>query len=548
MRGQFFNTENEDGLIGVVLRPRRKITDVLDEAGPGAGLSPVTLSTDLADHPLGVFKVSGADEDSQVNTLKGLASVHRTGPIVRKTERSVSMLTRQIVIRFKEWDVPFIEDILFQNNLRFVRKLTYLKNGVLAQARTPRRKLIKISRDLTNHQRIIDVRPNLLTTHRRTDAPVPDENLDSEQWHLPQICVPEAWETLLGKFGEKKMYGGQEVIIAILDDGAPDDFCELSGVLTGGYDKQYSWFDFRTKYDPETQSLLPGSAGNAYTNVLHGQQAASAATAMINDKLGAGVAPNCRLMSLQVAEPMTDVDLSSQLCWAAGLDPAEIPTEFQPVVDSDTENYTDYLTESSEFPPPSSGADVISVSLVREEFNAENSDLLAKYLATYGCGKRGTIVVASAGNKFSEKTREGDLPYVLSSLARSETVLTVVACSREEKPIEGYVKDSVIDLCAPSNFPVGVSGGDSGHTEDFSGSSSATPLVAGVVALMRSGNPELKVSEIRDILTRTAEKIGTPEVVYDSSGHSPELGFGRVSACSAVAEVVADESVAVVTS
>ena len=65
------------------------------------------------------------------------------------------------------------------------------------------------------------------------------------------------------------------------------------------------------------------------------------------------------------------------------------------------------------------------------------------------------------------------------------------------------------------------------------GTSSATPLAAGVGALVLSANPKLSSDDVRDILRGTADKIGAG---YDAKGFSREFGYGRVNAAKAVEE------------
>jgi subtilisin family serine protease len=71
------------------------------------------------------------------------------------------------------------------------------------------------------------------------------------------------------------------------------------------------------------------------------------------------------------------------------------------------------------------------------------------------------------------------------------------------------------------------------HTDSFGGTSAATPIAAGVAALMMSLHPGLGREEVRSILQETAEKIGQG---YDARGHSNEFGFGRIDAGRAVDE------------
>ncbi|MDQ3651338.1 MAG: S8 family serine peptidase [Acidobacteriota bacterium] len=78
-------------------------------------------------------------------------------------------------------------------------------------------------------------------------------------------------------------------------------------------------------------------------------------------------------------------------------------------------------------------------------------------------------------------------------------------------------------------------GADGLHTNSFGGTSSATPLAAGVDALVLSVNPNLTRTDLRDVLASNAEKIGSG---YDANGHSNQFGFGRIDAGRAVQEAV----------
>ncbi len=98
-----------------------------------------------------------------------------------------------------------------------------------------------------------------------------------------------------------------------------------------------------------------------------------------------------------------------------------------------------------------------------------------------------------------------------------------------------------LDFVAPSNGgwsdiatldPVGAIGWTpEDYKMMFGGTSSATPLAAGIAALMLSVNPTLTENEIRTILRNTCDKIGG--VTYVNGTH-PEYGHGRVNAAKAV--------------
>ncbi len=99
-----------------------------------------------------------------------------------------------------------------------------------------------------------------------------------------------------------------------------------------------------------------------------------------------------------------------------------------------------------------------------------------------------------------------------------------------------------LDFLAPSNGgwndiatldPLGAIGWTPDDFKmNFGGTSSATPLAAGIAALMLSVNPTLTENEIRTILHNTCDKIGG--VSYGWTGTHPEYGYGRVNAARAV--------------
>ena len=89
-------------------------------------------------------------------------------------------------------------------------------------------------------------------------------------------------------------------------------------------------------------------------------------------------------------------------------------------------------------------------------------------------------------------------------------------------PPENLIKPEVV---APgNNIYSSVPGG--GYS-NYSGTSMATPHVAGVVALMRAGNPDIDVITIKQILMSSADDLGTP-------GEDNSYGWGFLDAYEAV--------------
>jgi len=99
------------------------------------------------------------------------------------------------------------------------------------------------------------------------------------------------------------------------------------------------------------------------------------------------------------------------------------------------------------------------------------------------------------------------------------------------------------DVCAPGSWSyttdeTGIQGYNDGsgdidwnYTHDFSGTSSSTPKVAGIAALLLSIDPTLIPSEIKRILGDTADDIDAP-------GEDNKTGAGRANAFEAVSYVL----------
>lgn len=68
---------------------------------------------------------------------------------------------------------------------------------------------------------------------------------------------------------------------------------------------------------------------------------------------------------------------------------------------------------------------------------------------------------------------------------------------------------------------------DANYTVSFGGTSSSTPKVAGICALMLKANPKLTPAQVKNILCSTAKDIG-------AVGYDDKTGWGRVNALAAV--------------
>ena len=181
--------------------------------------------------------------------------------------------------------------------------------------------------------------------------------------------------------------------------------------------------------------------------------------------------------------------------------------------------YTSDIIEGIDY-AISKGADIINMSLGSYE-----NDTAFKTALDSAVGS-GVVCVAAAGN---DNTTAACYP------SDYDSVISVIATTPSDTKASWSNYGSAKDISAPgsgiiSTFLTSYYGGYA----SMSGTSMASPVVAGVVALILSANPNLSVNEVKNILYSTAVDLG-------ESGKDVTYGWGRVDAYAAVAAVAEDD-------
>ncbi|MCC8146173.1 MAG: S8 family serine peptidase [Bacteroidales bacterium] len=183
------------------------------------------------------------------------------------------------------------------------------------------------------------------------------------------------------------------------------------------------------------------------------------------------------------------------------------------------------------------GADVINNSWGDQLKGDLASSLLEGAIMnalTHGRGGKGCIVVFAAGNN-------GAVDYPARF---HDDILCVGAIDSvgDRADFGGGYKSAAgikLDLVAPGK-EIYTTDNNGGFIAE-SGTSYAAPYVSGVAALMLSSNPDLTGKQVRDILERTARKIGNYpylEIQERENGSWHEyVGYGLVDAYRAVKQV-----------
>ncbi|MCB0631618.1 MAG: S8 family serine peptidase [Saprospiraceae bacterium] len=349
------------------------------------------------------------------------------------------------------------------------------------------------------------IRWRQLQLPRQLTPKLPDDPRVPEQWHLNNTGqgggIPGADANVFAAWDQG--YSGRGIQICIVDDGLEKDHPELSPnfVLSDSWD-----FNSGNGNDPSPVTGLDS----------HGTPCAGVAGAKGDNGIGvAGVA--------------YDVNLSGIRLIAGPVTPA---TEAMALTFHNDNNHI----YSNSWGPSDNGTYQAAETLAREALREG---------ATNGRNGLGNVYVWAAGNGRRKEDNTNYDGYVNS-------IYTIGVGAFADDGIYSYYSEPGASMLvsAPS------SGGNSsitttyilnGYTNGFGGTSAATPLVAGVVALMLEANPLLTWRDVQHILVESAVVIDSTDIDWATNGVGQEInhsyGFGAVDAAAAVSLAAAWENV-----
>lgn len=152
------------------------------------------------------------------------------------------------------------------------------------------------------------------------------------------------------------------------------------------------------------------------------------------------------------------------------------------------------------------GADIINLSL-----GGRNCSQIIADAINYAYFDKGAVLVASAGNDNTS----------VSFPAGLDPVIAVGAVDHDDRKAAFSNYGEQIDVVAPGVDILSTV--LDGAYETYSGTSAATPLVVGVIGLLKAQRPDLTGDQVRAILHASADDLGP-------DGFDPEYGYGRVNA------------------
>jgi len=304
--------------------------------------------------------------------------------------------------------------------------------------------------------------------------------------------APQAWDDSQG-------FGQPDVIIAIIDSGVNYNHADLNDNCVTGFD-------------------YGSNDNNPIDSYGHGSQCAGVAAAETNNGTGiAGVAGGCKIM------PLKAMNNSGDLTFTA---------------------ITNCITHAAD-----NGAHVISLSLGIENNTEEGDYPSCDAALNYAYNAGITIFAATANSNTSSIAYPANHPTVISVGAASPTGQRKSTTSSDGEYWWGSnygvnIQDDpkAVDIMAATILPATTVSG--GYSDDFNGTSCATPYAAGVAALIISKAPGITPAEVRQAIVSSA----TDMTIDGGAGWDRYTGYGMINASAALATIASGTPVCTIVS
>lgn len=407
------------------------------------------------------------------------------------------------------------------HDLVFLKAPSFASNFFVYEAASPLEALALESRNANGPK------ATPLLASQAAKKTIPNDPYFPLQWHLKyqvqanatsgtDIQVESIWN--YPSTNTSNSTRGRGVVIGIVDDGMEWKHPDLrQNVIPGlqwdwnGSDSDPTPFDFDS----------------------HGTACAGVAAARGNNRIGvSGVAPEASLAGMRlIAAANTDLDEAEAMTWKMG----EIQILSNSWGPADAGNILD-------------APDTLTLAAL-------------KAAADFGRNGKGTILTWAGGNGLQNDDNSNYDGY-------ANSIYTIAIAAMDSDGFQSSYSESGANIivAAPSDGgPLGIlttdNRGSYGYnpgftgqdvfglpdlpgtgdlTKNFGGTSSATPVVSGVIALMLEKNPELGWRDVQEILMRSAAKINPTDPDWKTPvpplniNHNHKFGAGLVNATAAV--------------
>ncbi len=309
----------------------------------------------------------------------------------------------------------------------------------------------KVKNELGGKYAFIMVDEYVLQSEDNTVTTLQTQPRDRD-WYVDAVHAKQAWTVTRGS---------QDVVVAVVDDG-----CDVNHTaFTGRIVKPYNVW---------TKSSTVGAGGG------HGTHVAGLAVGTTTSSGVSGIAPQCKLMPVQVFP--NDADYSTLSAEVSGIAYA--------------------IHQGAQVINVSMGSDFSqfrSMSVAEQEQMSETTfkELEKMWDRVYRMAqKKNVVIVFAAGND--------NVLSCLEANNRPPLSITVTAYTEDMRKADfsNFGKGSTV--AAPGEGIVSSIPGN--RYTAYDGTSMAAPIVTGVVALMKSVNDDISISQTKRILMETGKR------------------------------------------
>ena len=363
--------------------------------------------------------------------------------LVASVGLSVSANAGEYLVKYK--NEKAVNNIVFmQNESNGLAVKSMHKPGKLLKVSINEFQKVRVLAEILRDKNVEYVVPNFKI--KAFSAPVDVLGL-KEQYALAKVNAPQAW----AKAGNK---GKKSITVAVIDTGIDYNHSALAPNMVKG-------FDFRDN-DADPMDLTGAQ------NPGHGTHCGGiiGATGLVDGGIQ-GISPEVQLMPIRFLGADCSGDLDNGI------------------------KSIDYAIEK--------GVQVISASWGAAVPTAEAQPLIE---AVKRADAAGIIFVAAAAND----GKNNDTTAMYPTNANTQNMIGVAASNANDtKPYWSNYGKAMVSIAAPGDAIMSTLPGN--KYGNLSGTSMATPLVAGLVAFLKAQDPSLTGAEIRSLMQTTGAKV-----------------------------------------
>jgi subtilisin family serine protease len=441
-----------------------------------------------------------------------------------REKAAAGILTKEIVVMIETAEA--LKKIRTISNVIQIEELK-IKNGLFLVRLNTEMEALDWSNKISGFEGVRFSHPNFLIAKNVRNASSITEPLDPFfplQWHLKNsgqlggttgadIHVLEAWAVTKGS---------DEVLIAVLDSGFEMGHPDLQSAWATNYgetagngvdDDNNGFID-----DVRGWNFQKNSADvNDGFSSPHGTSVVGLLAARHNGNGISGVCPNCLVLPLTI--PFDVVKEAAAFYYAKSMGAQIISNSWgyavgTPLTDVVVDAINDVALNGRE------GKGTVILFAMN---NINQDDCLGP---EPDISALDSVIAVSSSSDLDKKTTNSAWGDCMEFIAPShESMRSAITTT---------------DMVGTKGYNNGVKPGDLAdlaYTNNFGGSSAATPIAAGVFGLMFSINQNLTRDEALSMVLATADKVHPELANYDASGFSRKYGFGRINAAKALRAV-----------